>query len=97
MEGLSAGQGPEGCSGESSRTGPRAVGACRKRNQEHTGGHNVGTVSTEGSVTSSLAERGKGRQGKSCWRARGRFEPVGKDPVNSKDPKVPEGVCAFIP
>lgn len=91
------GRGQRDAVGRAAGLGPRAVGAFRKRNQEHAGGHNVGTVSTEGSVTSSLAERGEGRQGKSCWRAQGRFEPVGKDPVNSKDPKVPEGVCAFIP
>lgn len=63
-----------------------AVGAYRKQRQEHTGGHNVGAVSTEGSGTSSLAE-GEDRR---FAGGQGGFEPVGKDQENSRDPKVPQ-------
>lgn len=87
MEGLCAGQGPEGHSEENRRT--ECMG-CRglqdSVRQEHTGGHNVGAVSTEGSGTSSLAE-GEDRR---FAGGQGGFEPVGKDQVKSRDPKVPQ-------
>lgn len=72
--------------GRAGRLGTQAVGTCRKQRQERDGGPNMGTGSTEGSDRERQEREDRGR----LAQGQGRFEPMGRGPMKSKGPKVPE-------